>query len=133
MSKRNLLWLGRVVGVAIFALVHFGILFTLQLRVFGTGGESLAVAQTYRESAQGQRDELIVDVLEWPVLKPVEMALGPDVRNDLLIWDLLGWAPGYNLHSLSVEPDFVFVVVNSLTWGIGVWLVLELLLRQLRR
>jgi hypothetical protein len=42
----------------IFALIHFGILFTLQMRVFGAGDELPTVVQNYRESQEGSGTSL---------------------------------------------------------------------------
>jgi hypothetical protein len=124
MSSRDLIWAGRIGAIAVLALLHLMIFTGFIIANIGgslargPGGVELGAA--YYESPQGQRNRLAIDILEWPLLKPVQMARSylPSQIAQSLPWRL-------------AEEASLFA--NSLVWGIGIWMLLELLARGLSR
>lgn len=122
MSVRALPWLGRMVGVTIFALIHLGILMGAVTANIGgmlaRGPHGEELGGVYRESPEGRRNSLIIAILEWPLVKPAEI-----IRNHLP-----GEVAGSLPWRLAEEANFF---ANSLVWGAAAWLLLELLARGL--
>jgi hypothetical protein len=111
-------WIVRGLGVAGIALVHFFIYAMVTLSVMdcfgshcdlGTGSEDLD-----RQRRMDREINLTIrDIVSWPILRPYEFVREP----------LSAALPGA-IDYFSTAAFFI----NSLVWGIGVWMLLERLL-----
>jgi hypothetical protein len=122
MSSRGLIWAGRIAAITVFAVLHLmvlGAFIAADLsRTLSRGPNGGEAGPAYSESAEGQRIDAIIDILAWPLFKPVEIVgryVSPEVRESRP-WEL---AHGASLY------------VNSLAWGFGIWLLLRWLVVRL--
>jgi hypothetical protein len=121
MRTRRVLWLARILGIAFFTLAHLVAVTAFVttslggLLARGPHGEELG--HEYRDSSAGWRTELALEVLSWPIDRPIAMAEsqlpGPTVRSSS--WRIVKAAGFYG---------------NSLLWGIAIWLLVEGLVRS---
>lgn len=118
-----LIWLARIAGVAFLSAAHLVLVIALVGASLsgslarGPNGEELG--HVYRESPEGQRNEVILDILEWPVAKPLSI-VGAKIS-------------GATLQSAWRIVSAVGFYANSIAWGIGLWLLFEGILRGLIR
>jgi hypothetical protein len=111
-------WIVRGLGVVGIALVHFFIYVIVSLSVMtclgshcdlGTGSEELD--RQLRMDREVHRT--IRDVMKWPILGSFELVRQP----------LAAALPGATRYFSDAA-----IVLNSLVWGIGIWVLLERLL-----
>ena len=83
----------------------------------GPGGEDLG--HVYRESEAGKRNSAVGEVLSWPIIKPVAM-----IKRQLS-----GTTSSAPWRTFAAAAFYA----NSLAWGMGLWLLLEMLARGVYR
>jgi hypothetical protein len=120
MSRFGLLWLTRMAAIGLLGLLHFGLLTSVLMSDIGgllsRGPDGKELGHIYRESPTGRRNSTAIEALSWPIIKPVTMInsrLGGSTSQSTP-WRTFAAAASY---------------ANSLAWGIGLWLILEGLVR----
>jgi hypothetical protein len=113
-------WIVRCLGVAGIALVHFFICAMVNLSGMACFGSHCDVGTGSEELDRQLRMDrefscTIRDTMKWPILRFYEF-----------VWEPLSAAlPGATGHLSNAA-----IVLNSLVWGIGVWVLLERLLMR---
>ena len=111
-------WISRLKFIALFAVAHFLIFFfLLAVGISQRFGEHLdrdAYIVEHRISPAVRRTQIIIEVLHWPVLKPVVTAHDrlPNSITKSIPWKLL---------------NYIAPFLNSVVWGAGLAFLLELL------
>jgi hypothetical protein len=111
-------WISRLKFIALFAVAHFLIFFFfLALGIsqrFGEHVDREVYVEELRISPAVRRTQIIIEVLHWPVLKPVVTAHDrlPNSITRSIPWKLLN----------NIAP-----ILNSVVWGAGLAFLLELL------
>lgn len=123
-TGRRSLWFARILGVAFFSLVHLGVFMIATSAHLGgsleKGPRGEELGQVYLDSPKGRRTRAIIEAMSWPLLRPIEIA---EYRMPGNVTSSPLWRAG----------EAAAFYGNSLIWGIGLWAVLEVLLRGLLR